>query len=438
MKPNRPIPRRQFLKRSTLAVSAILGAPSIVPSSVFGAEGAVPPANRITIGFIGTGKMAHDYHLSTLSGFKDVECLAVCDVDTNRRLHAKKVIEDRYAKDGRSNKGIADYNDFREILARKDIDAVCIATPDHWHAIPVLEACKAGKDVYCEKPLTLTIREAQLCIEAVRKHGRVLQTGSQQRSGVFGQFPLAVEIIRSGRIGKVKTVQVGVGGPSRWCDLKEEAAEPGLDWNLWLGYAPARPYNSALSPRGVHNHFPEWRSYREYSGGGLTDIGAHHFDIAQWALGLDEAGPTEIIPPDDAKAESGTRLVFANGVEIIHGGPSGCTFEGTEGKLSIDRGKLTTEPESIVKTPIGEKDIHVPRTKGHHRDWVDCIRSRQRPIAHVGAGARTATLCHLINLAYWNRRKLRWDAANWKFIDDAEANTWLDRPRRDPWQLTKA
>lgn len=437
MKPSQSISRRQFLERSTLAVGAIAGVPAIVPSTVFGAQGAVAPANRITIGFIGTGKMAHDYHLSTLSGFKDVECVAVCDVDTNRRLHAKKVIEDRYAKDGRSNKGVADYNDFRELIARKDIDAVCIATPDHWHAIPLLEACKAGKDVYCEKPLTLTIREAQLCIEAVRKHGRVLQTGSQQRSGVFGQFPLAVEIIRSGRIGKVKTVQVGVGGPSRWCDLKEEAAEPGLDWNLWLGYAPIRPYNSALSPRGVHNHFPAWRSYREYSGGGLTDIGAHHFDIAQWALGLDESGPSEIIPPEDPKAESGTRLVFANSVEIIHGGPSGCTFEGTDGKLSIDRGKLTTEPESILKEPIGEKDVHVPRTKGHHRNWVDSIRSRQRSIAPVDAGARTATLCHLLNLAYWNRRKMRWDAANWKFIDDAEANTWLDRPRREQGQLPK-
>ena len=388
--------------------------------------------------------MAHDYHLSTLSGFQDVECVAVCEVDTNRRLHAKKVIEDRYAKDGRSSKGIAVYNAFRELITRKDIDAVCIATPDHWHAIPIIEACKAGKDVYCEKPLTLTIREAQLCLEAVRKHKRVFQTGSQQRSGVFGSFPLAVELIRSGlvaqlveraNLGQVKTVHVGVGGPSQWCDLKEEPMEPGLDWNLWLGYAPMRPYSSVLSPRGVHNHFPAWRSYREYSGGQVTDMGAHHFDIAQWALGMDQSGPVEITPPDDPKAETGARLVFANGVEILHGGPSGCTFEGTGGKLYIDRGKLTAEPESVLKEPIGERDVHLPRTKGHHRDWVDCIRSRRRPIADVEAGARTATLCHLTNLAYWNRRTLRWDPQNWKFIGDDEANTWLDRPRRDPWQL---
>jgi predicted dehydrogenase len=427
--------RRRFLATTATATGAILVPPALVPSSVFAADGSVAPSNRITLGFIGTGKMAHDYHLSTLSGFKDVECVAVCDVDTNRRRHAKTFIEERYAKDGRTAQGIAEYADFRELIARRDIDAVCIATPDHWHAIPLLEACRAGKDVYCEKPLTLTIREAQLCIAAARKHKRVVQTGSQQRSGVFGQFPLAVELIRSGRIGQVKRVQVGVGGPSHWCDLKEEPTEPGLDWNLWLGYAPLRPYNSALSPRGVHNHFPAWRSYREYSGGGLTDMGAHHFDIAQWALHLDGSGPVEIVPPDDPKAETGARLLLANGVEIVHGGPSGCTFEGTSGKLSIDRGKLTTEPESILKEPIGDRDVHVPRTKGHHRDWIECIRSRQQPIAHVEAGARTATLCHLTNLAYWNRRKLRWDPKNWKFIGDAEANTWLDRPRRDPWQL---
>jgi predicted dehydrogenase len=432
MKSPRISSRRTFLKLSASAVAV----PMIVPSSLFGASGTAP-SNRIVVGFIGTGKMAHDYHLSTLSGFSDVECVAVCDVDTNRRLHAKKVIEDRYAKDGRGTQGIAGYNDFRELIARKDIDAVCIATPDHWHAIPLIEACKAGKEVYCEKPLTLTIREAQLCIEAVRKHKRILQTGSQQRSGVFGQFPLAVELIRSGRIGKVKSVHVGVGGPSRWCDLKEETIELGLDWNRWLGYAPARPYNSALSPRGVHNHFPAWRSYREYSGGGLTDIGAHHFDIAQWALDLDASGPVEVIPPNDAKAEIGARLVFAHGVEMIHGGPSGCTFEGTNGKLYVDRGKLTAEPDSILKEPIGEKDAHVPRTKGHHRDWVDCIRSRNQPVADVEAGARTATLCHLTNLAYWNRRKLKWDAQNWRFIGDSEANTWLDRARRDPWHLPK-
>ncbi|MBI4660574.1 MAG: Gfo/Idh/MocA family oxidoreductase [Verrucomicrobia bacterium] len=426
--------RRDFLKRTS---AATIAAPLIVPSTVFGAEGSAPPSERIAVGFIGTGKMAHDYHLSTLSGFTDVQCVAVCDVDTTRGMHAKKYIEDRYSKAGRSYRGCDVHNHFREVIARKDIDAVVIATPDHWHAIPIIEACQAGKDVYCEKPLTLTIREAQLCLEAVRKHGRVLQTGSQQRSNVFGQFRQACEFIQSGRVGKVKTVRVGVGGPSRWCDLPEEPMEPGLDWNLWLGQAPMRPYHSVLSPRGKHNHFPNWRAYREYSGGGMTDMGAHHFDIAQWALAMDQSGPVEIIPPDDPKAQSGAKLVYANGVEMFHGGPSGCAFEGTTGKLYIDRGKLTSEPDNIVKQPLGEKEVHLPKSPGHHRDRIDCIRSRKRPIADVEIGARSVTVCHLANLAYWYRRKLRWDPERWRFVGDEGANGWLDRPRRDPWQMPK-
>lgn len=213
--------------------------------------------------------------------------------------------------------------------------------------------------------------------------------------------------------------------------------EPGLDWNLWLGQAPQRPYHSALSPRGQHNHFPAWRSYREYSGGGMTDMGAHHFDIAQWALDMDQSGPVEIVPPDDATATLGAKLVYANGVEMFHGGPSGCTFEGTAGKLYIDRGKLTSEPESAVKEPLGEKEVHLRKSPGHHRDWLDCIRSRQRPIADVEIGARSVTVCHLTNFAYWYRRKLRWDPQNWRFVGDDEANQWLDRVRRDPWQLPK-
>jgi len=423
--------RREFVKWAGGAAGA---APWIVPGSVFGGEGKSPPSQRITLGIIGTGKMANDYHIPSLLGLADVQVLAICDVDSNRRNHAKKRVDEHYAKKG-GPANCAAYNDFRELLERKDIDAVCIATPDHWHAIPAILACKAGKDVYCEKPLTLTILEAKRLIDVARKHQRVFQTGSQQRSNVFGRFREAVEIIRSGRLGKIRSVHVGVGGPSRWCDLPEEPMEPGLDWSLWLGCAPLRPYNSVLSPRGVHNHFPAWRSYREYSGGGHSDMGAHHYDIAQWALGMDESGPVEIVPPDDPKAEKGAKFVYANGIEMFHGGPSGCTFEGTTGKLYIERGILKSEPESIAKEPLGPNDVHLFRSPGHHRNWVDCIKSRQRPVADVEVGARTVTIVHLGNLAYWNRRKLRWDPQHWQFVGDAEANTWLDRPRRDPWKL---
>ncbi len=422
--------RRRFLQ----GITSTIGMPALVPRSVFGDDKQAPPSDRITVAFIGCGKMANDYHLSTLLKFGDVQALAVCDVDATRRAHAKQRVENANSTNS-TYKGCAEYNDFRQVLARPDIDAVCIATPDHWHAIVAIEACKAGKDVYCEKPLTLTIAEAKRCIDTARKHGRVFQTGSQQRSSVFGPFRKACEIIRSGRLGKIQTVSVGVGGPSKWCDLPAENLEPGLDWNLWLGQAPLRAYNSVLSPRGVHNHFPAWRSYREYSGGGHTDMGAHHYDIAQWALGMDQSGPVEIIPPADPQATSGVKYIYANGVVMTHGGPSGCVFVGEHGQLHIDRGVLTSEPDSIVKEPLGERDAHLYESPGHHRDWLNCIRSRKHPVADVEIGARSATVVHLGNLAYWNHRRLRWDPQNWKFVEDPEADQWLDRKRRDPWQL---
>lgn len=202
------VTRRQFLQGAGVSLIAL---PTIVPASALGRNGHAPPNERVSVGFIGTGKMAHDFHLSTLMHFADVQALAVCDVDSNRRKHAKRILEAAYEVENRATQKVDEYNDFRELLARKDIDAVVIATPEHWHAIPIIEACKAGKDVYCEKPMTLTLAESVRCIQAVRKHKRVMQTGSQQRSNVFGDFREAAEFIRSGRIGQVKSVTVGVG-----------------------------------------------------------------------------------------------------------------------------------------------------------------------------------------------------------------------------------
>jgi hypothetical protein len=203
---------------------------------------------------------------------------------------------------------------------------------------------------------------------------------------------------------------------------------------MWLGPAPLRPYHSTLSPRGVHNHFPAWRAYREYSGGGHADMGAHHYDIAQWALDMDHAGPVEIIPPE--KAGEGVRYLYANGIEMVHGGPQGCVFEGALGTLHIGRGVLTSDPESIVKEPLRDDEVHLFRSPGHHRNWLDCIKSRDKCVAPVEAGAHTATVVHLGNLAYWHNRRLKWDPQNWRFVGDDEANDkFLDNPRRDPWQL---
>jgi predicted dehydrogenase len=425
--------RRRFLKSgAALAAST----PFLFPSRLWAAEAGTQPNTRINLGFIGVGTQGR-YNLTMLLGHKQVQVVAVCDVDTTRREHSQKTCNDHYAKavGAETYKGCSAYNDFRELLARKDIDAVVICTPDHWHAIPAIMACETGKDIYCEKPLSLTIYEARAMVNAVRKYNRVFQTGSMQRSSA--EFRKACELVRNGRIGTVKNIYVNVGGPSQFCDLPEETVEPGLDWNFWLGPAPQRPYNAVLSPRGVHTHFPNWRNYREYSGGGMTDWGAHHFDIAQWGLGMDESGPVEIIPPDGKEVKRLT-YKYANGVTMYHGGldgyPFGVVFEGDKGKVCVDRGKFKAEPESIGNQPIGPNEIHLYTSKNHQYDWVDCIGSRQRPICDVEIGCRSVTVCHLGNLAYWNKRPLKWDPQTEQFVGDAEANTWLNPPKRAPWK----
>lgn len=430
--------RRNFIKSATAA------ALPLILSRSAAADEAKSANDRLTLGFIGVGKQARG-HLNYFLNQKDTQVLAVCDVDTTRRDAAKATVEKKYAGLTKSGayKGCGAYNDFSDLLERKDIDAVVIATPDHWHAIPALEACKAKKDIYCEKPLTLTIREAKALIDAVRKTERVFQVGSQQRSDK--EFRTACELVRGGRIGKVQAVYVNVGGPSHPCNLPEEKMEPGLDWDRWLGPAPKRPYNSVLSPRGVHDHFPNWRLYREYSGGMMTDWGAHHFDIAQWGLGMDDSGPVEIIPPEDPKAEKGVKYIYANGVPVIHADEyakgkkvNGIAFIGSEGKIFVNRGYLASEPGDIIKQPIGEKDVHLYKSPGHQRDWLNCVRNRKRPICDVEIGARSVTVCHLGNIAYWTNEKFKWDPKAWKFVDaSATVQKWFDRARRDPWQLPK-
>lgn len=428
-------PQHAISRRLFLAASAAAAVPLIVPCSALGAAQQPGANDRLGLGFIGVGTQGRGL-LNGFLGQKDVQVIAVCDVDTTRRESARKTVEGRYAAQMKSGqyRGCGAYNDFRDLLNRKDIDAVVIATPDHWHAIPVIEACRASKDIYCEKPLSLTIHEARTMMEAVRRHKRVFQTGSQQRSS--NEFRQACELVRSGRIGKLRSVNVNVGAPSIPCNLPEEKAEPGLDWDRWLGPAPQRPYNSVLSPRGVHKHFPNWRLYREYSGGMMTDWGAHHFDITQWGLGMDESGPVEIIPPADPKATTGLRYRYGNGVEVTHGpGNRGVRFVGSNGEITVDRGYLSSNPAEIIKMPITEKDVQLYRSPGHLRDWLNCIRSRRRPICDVEIGARSVTVCHLGNLAYWNHRRLRWDPKGWRFVGEDGNNKWLDRERRAGYQL---
>lgn len=419
--------RRRFLRVSSVAAFT---APALLS---LGQSSGEPPNSRIEIGFIGTGKQGR-YLLHNFLNQPGTQVVAVCDVDTKRREHSRKTVEEHYsAKMDKTFKGCTEHRDFQELLARKEIDAVVIASPDHWHAFHAVAACNAGKDVYCEKPLSLTIHEARAMVNAARKNKRVFQTGSMQRSS--SEFRKACELVRNGRIGKISKVIVDVGGPSVPCDLPEEPMEPGLDWDTWLGPAPARPYNSILSPRGVHDHFPDWRNYREYSGGMMTDWGAHHFDIAQWGLGMDHSGPVEIIPPEDPKATKGVRYLYANGVEMVHGTSGGVLFIGSEGKILVNRGKFEATPAKLGEEPLGEKDVRLYKSHNHCSDFLACMKTRQQPICDVEIGCRSATVCHLGNLAYWNHRRLKWDPEKERFIGDDAANGWLDRPKRGKWQV---
>ena len=441
--------RRSFL-RATLAAGA---APLLLPSHVWSA--ATPPNSRVTLGFIGFGKQAR----GLMSGFlapPGTQVVAACDVDTTRRKDGQRQAEEFYAKKNDAGyQGCAVFNDFRELLARQDIDAVVIATPDHWHALIAIAAANAGKDIYCEKPLTQTIHEARALVDAVRKNGRVFQTGSMQRSS--REFRVACELVRQGAIGKVTRATAGFGGPAKPCDLPAQDAEPGLDWDRWLGPAPMRGFHEILSPRGIHQHFPQWRAYREYGGGGVTDWGAHHLDIAHWGLGMDASGPEEILPPADWKtAEAGVRLRYAGGVEIEHIKENGVTFFGTDGEIYVNRGKFKLTLKGVEKaralskedkTALGpaldavEKEfltdakVKLYASTDHKADFLSAMKSRQRPIADVEIGARTVTACHLTSLAYYHGQPMKWNPAENVFAGGTGDARWLTREYRGEWRV---
>jgi predicted dehydrogenase len=441
--------RRSFL-RSTLAAGV---APLLLPSRIWSAE--TQPYDRLTLGFIGIGRQAR----GLMSGFlakPETQTVAVCDVDTTRRNDGRKQVEDHFAKQsGASYKGCEAYGDFRELLGRKDIDAVVIATPDHWHAIIAIAAASAGKDIYCEKPLTETIHESWSLVSAVRKNSRVFQTGSMQRSS--REFRIACELVRNGVIGKISRVTAGFGGPPKPCDLPGQDAEAGLNWDMWLGPAPMRPYNEILSPRGVHTHFPAWRNYREYGGGGVTDWGAHHLDIANWGLGADDSGPLEITPPSNWEtAASGVKLRYANDVEVTHIAENGVTFFGSDGEVFVNRGKfrlslhgadkakflakedlppLSAQLDSVEKEFLADAKVKLYASTDHKADFLGAIKSRQRPATDVEIGARSATGCHLINLAYYHGQRMQWDPAKIEFTGGTGKAEWLTREYRGDWKV---
>ena len=406
--------RRGFLKR----VGATIAAPAIIRASALGADGRKPPSDRITLGYIGMGGRA-GAHLGLGRG-REAQMLAACDVMKSRRERIQ-------------DKGVARYVDFRELLARDDIDAVVITTPDHWKPIHVIESAKAGKDIFCEKPISRTIHEAKQMRDTVRACGRVFQTGTQQRSS--REFRFAAEMVRSGRIGELKTVKVSIGGPSRDCYLPPEPVPDELDWDTWLGPAPFRPFNRRIAYGGCG----AWSQYRDYAGGWINEWGSHSIDSAHWGMDMDASGPVEVIPPNKKDVKWLTWR-YANGVVLYNDGrmslgKDSIVFEGTEGKISVGRGYLETWPASLKRTPISPNEVHLYKSRHHHGDWLDAIRARTRPTADIAYSCRSVTVCHLGNLAHWLGRALKWDPVKEQFADDDEARRWLDRPRRQPWTL---
>ncbi len=441
--------RRLFLKQSAVLFSA----PLILPGRVWSQESA--PSKRLTFGCIGMGKMMRS-HLNNFLPRDDVQIVAVCDVDTTRREAAQKRVNEACAtKAGATGHGCDAYNDFRELLARKDIDAVITATPDHWHALVAIAAVKAGKDVYCEKPLTYNVHEAVELVKAVRKANRVFQTGSQQRSSK--EFRVAAELVRNGILGKVSGVHVSFGGPAAPFREPEEPLEPGLDWNFWCGPGPLVHYSSVLSPRGVHDHFPHWRKTWEFGGGSITDWGAHHIDIAQWALNMDENGPVEVRAPQDWQtAKRGAQLIYADGTVLTHVNGKGVSFFGTEGELHVNRGKfefilggkpihkfwekevdkgtsLEREVTLTEREYLADAKVKLYNSRSHAQDFLDAVRSRKRPICDVAIGASSAIACHVMNFAYHYGATAKWDPAKNRFASGGSSK-WLTRDRyRGGW-----
>lgn len=421
--------RRQFLGKAVGTASAAVVFPYVVPGSVLGAAA---PSERITLGFIGAGKQSKHLMKSFLNS-PGTHVLAACDVDKLKLARGKKIVEDYYAGKNRGPyKGCDTYGDFRDLLARDDIDAVVISTPDHWHAITVIQSAKAGKDIFCEKPLSQTIAEARAMVNAVRRYGRVFQTGSMQRSN--WRFRQGCELVRNGYIGELKHVTVGVGGPAANPPLEVQPVPDYLDWDMWLGPAQWRPYHEELSPHLSWDGFPHWRNNSQFGGGGMTDWGAHHFDIAQWGMGMDESGPVEIIPPDGKDVKVLTYR-YANGVTMTRDKANGILFTGTKGKVETNRSHFQTWPEGLKDQKIGANEKHLYESRNHYVDWLDAIRKRSKPICDIEIGCRSVTVCHLGNIAYKLGRPLKWNPEQEIFVGDDDANRLLSRPMRAPWCL---
>ena len=442
--------RRNFIKQAGIAASAIISVPTIIPAACVGKSGQTAPSDKINLAFIGAGNQATNDVMDFLADDRVVVTL-ICDVNKKSdgywdgrvagREYIRDVVNGYYSKKfERPYNACSDLEDFREVIARKDIDAVEIATPDHWHAIPVLMAAAAKKDIYCQKPLSITIAEGRAMSDAVKHHNVVFQTGSQQRSNP--NFRRICELVRNGRIGKLETVICGLpaGTPDYGKKAHLTAVEPvpeGFNYDLWLGPAPFAEY----APCRTHVNF---RWILDYSGGQLTDWGGHHPDIAQWGMDTELTGPVKIQnarakwaehPHYNTATDFYFESIYENGVKMIvqSGADFGVTFIGSEGKVWSDRGKHTVELENLNDSVIGPNEIQLYKSDNHFRNFIDCVISRRETIAPVEVAHRSITIAHLGNIAMKLGKDLVWDPKTERILNMPEANEMQSRPMREPW-----
>lgn len=449
--------RRKFLRTASAATGSALVFPTIVPSSVFGKSA---PSNKIQIGQIGCGRIARGHDLPGTMRYDMARVIAVSDVDSNRMKDGKKLVEDFYANKNNSDHAIdvKMYDDYREMLLNPEIDAVIISTPDHWHAQPAIEAVLAGKDIYLQKPTSLTIAEGRMLSDIAQKKGTILQLGTQQRSSP--QFRIAAELVRNGRIGKLVTVKVGLPGDPSGPEAEEMPVPENLNYDMWLGETPYVYYTEI----GVHPlegyGRPGWLRREQFGAGMITGWGQHHFDSAAWGMDTEYTGPVSLeavaeFPRSGLWNVHGDFMVkaeYGNGITMYTSGgfPNGIRYEGTEGWIFVSRGNyqatasdpvsqersskaLNASDPDILTSEIKENEIHLYKSDEQHGNWLDCIKSRKEPISPIEIGHRACSVCLLSHIAMKIPGALQWDPVKEKFIGNEAANSMLSRPQRAPY-----
>ena len=449
--------RRQFLKGSLAATAGTIVIPTIVPSSVFGKNA---PSNIINIGQIGCGRIARTHDMSELMRYYDrARYIAVCDLDKNRLADGKKLVESTYNRRTGSTSAVdvKMYDDYKELLLNKDIDAVVISTPDHWHSQPAMEAALAGKDIYLQKPTSLTIKEGRQLSDLIQKKKVILQVGTQQRSSA--QFRYAAELVRNGRIGKLHTVKIGLPGDPSGPEASEMPVPKGLNYDMWLGSTPKVYYTEIRVHPQVGYDRPGWLRCEQFGAGMITGWGQHHFDSAAWGMNTEYTGPVSVeavaqFPKSGLWDVHGDFMViaeYANGITMMTSGayPNGIRYEGTEGWIFVTRGAyratasdpipqgstkaLEASDPKILTSKIGENEIHLYESEEQHGNWLDCIVSRKEPISPVEIGHRACTVCLVSHIAMKVPGKLEWDPKTEKFKNNEKANSLLSRPQRKPY-----